>query len=104
MMTSTLHISASGGNPQTLRFVAEAVQHEIERLEMAVAAANRRLQEFETTYQLASDVFYQSMTAEDLPGDNKDEQYIRWAGEIELRERQRLRLEHLRSVEYEYAV
>jgi hypothetical protein len=101
-MTSNLHIS--GGDLETLRFVAQAVQHEIERLEMALLAANRRLEQFESMYNVSSDVFYESMAAEDMPGNNKDEQYIVWAGEIELRDRLRVRLERLQGIEYDHAV
>jgi hypothetical protein len=101
-MTSNLHIS--GGDAETLRFVAQAVQHEIERLEMVLAAANRWLEQLESTYNVSSDVFYESMAAEDLPGDNKDEQYILWAGEIELRDRLRVRLEHLQRIKLNMSI
>lgn len=99
-MTATLHISAQRGGEETLRLVTSAVEHEVQRLEMALLAANRRLLPFEERYHITSEVFYTTMTAEDLSGG--DNEYIHWAGEYELRERLRERWENLRSLRYDY--
>jgi hypothetical protein len=99
-MTATLHISTPDGGIETLRLVTAAVEHEITRLEMSLHAADRRLEPFEQQYNISSEMFYTTMAAEDLHGG--DEEYIRWAGEYELRERLSTRLEHLRGLQYEY--
>jgi len=49
-------------------------------------------------YISSSDVFLQNYAAEDLKND--DEGYIRWAGELKLRERIMEDLNNLRDIEY----
>jgi hypothetical protein len=99
-MSTTLHISAPHGGIETLRLVADAVEHEISRLELSLRAAQHRLEPFEIRYGVSSEIFYATMAAEDLSGG--DEEYIRWAGEYEFRERLRIRIEQLQGLRYEY--
>lgn len=99
-MAASLHITTSQSSLETLRLVSSAIEHEKTRLEVSVRAANRRLEGFERKYSVSSEEFYHTMAAEDLEGG--DDEYIRWAGEYELRTRLFERLEQLRSLQYEY--
>lgn len=99
-MAASLHISAPQSSLETLHLVSVAIEHEKIRLELSLRTANRRLAPFEQKYHITSDEFYQTMAAEDLDGG--DDEYIQWAGEYELRERLRERLEQLRGLQYEY--
>jgi hypothetical protein len=102
---AVLHISTRKSDNrkddnEALAMVTSAIEHEITRLTLSLSAADKRLAVFEREYDVSSDVFYTTMTAEDLRGG--DEEYIRWAGEYELRERLRGRLEELEGLQYEY--
>ena len=97
---AVLHISTREGNNEALALVTTAIEHEMTRLSLSLRAADKRLALFEQDYGVASDMFYRTMTAEDLRGG--DEEYIRWAGEYELRERLRERLAQLEGLQYEY--
>ena len=56
--------------------VKSAISAEIKRIE---------IEKYENKYQVDSNVFLKDFTAEDLKGD--DNEYIKWTGEIKLKER-----------------
>jgi len=78
--------------------IKAAISSEISRLEIGLEKTNRRIENFENEYSISSDVFLQNYAAEDLK--NGDEGYIRWAGELKLRERIMEDLNNLRDIEY----
>jgi hypothetical protein len=78
--------------------IKAAISSEISRLEIGLEKTNRRIENFENEYSISSDVFLQNYAAEDLKND--DEGYIRWAGELKLRERMMEDLNNPRDIEY----
>jgi hypothetical protein len=80
------------------QLVKTAIDGEIARLEMALATAYKRLLRFEEKYGIRSDQFINTMSAEDLEG--QDDEYVQWAGEYGLLQRLQQKLEQLRGIEY----
>jgi hypothetical protein len=94
---STIYIEPTQ-NKQILRLVEESVRGEIMRLELALQLARKRLAPFEQKYQIASDKFVATMSAEDLPGG--DEEYVQWAGEYKLMIRLEEKLNQLKELRF----
>jgi len=65
--------------------VRAAINSEIKNLKRSIDKSNKLLQEFETKYQISSDLFLSNWTAEDLEG--RDDEYISWVGEIKMKQR-----------------
>lgn len=59
----------------------------------------KRLNTYESRYDVTSDYFLSKMSAEDLEGG--DDEYISWAGEYRLRQKLGARLHKLKSIEYD---
>lgn len=57
----------------------ETLEAEISRIKYSLSLIEKRLQEFEKKYNTSSENFIENWTAEDL--DDKDMEYIVWAGE-----------------------
>jgi hypothetical protein len=75
-----------------------AIDREIQQLRLSLENSDRQLQEFETKYQVSSQVFLASWAAEDLEGG--DQEYITWLGEIKVRTRIWESLRQLEQIEY----
>ena len=65
--------------------VRAAINSEIKNLKRSIDKSNKLLQEFETKYQISSDLFLSNWTAEDLEG--RDDEHISWVGEIKMKQR-----------------
>ncbi len=78
--------------------VKSAILAEIKRLEVGLNKTNKEIRSFEEEYKILSEVFFKKITAEDLRGD--DDEYIRWAGELKIRERILEDLKRLKDIEY----
>ncbi len=78
--------------------VKSAISAEIKKLEIGLNRTNREIKQFEDEYKISSDAFIKEFSAEDLKGG--DEEYIRWAGELKLRDRILEELEKLKDIEY----
>ena len=83
---------------ETQQLVKSAVDSEIVRLEMSLARARQRLLVFENKYNVTSEQFITTMTAEDLEG--LDDEYVQWAGEYQLWQRLQYKIDQLRGIEY----
>ena len=88
-------ISDKEGIPDIIK---SAISAEIRRLEIGLNKTNREIKKFEEEYKIPSEVFLTQLTAEDLKGE--DDEYIRWAGELKIRQRILEDLEKLREIEY----
>jgi len=99
MVTLYLDNTETTETVDLLALVQSAVQHEIERLEFALKVASKRLQPFEEKYGVTSEHFIAEMAAEDLVGG--DDEYINWAGEYDLREALKVKLQQFRRVKYQ---
>lgn len=78
--------------------VRAAIDAEIKNLQRSLDKTNKVLKEFETKYQISSDLFLSDWTAEDLK--DGDEEYVSWAGEIKIKKRLTNSLQKLQAIEY----
>jgi hypothetical protein len=78
--------------------IETAISTEIKRLEIGLRKTEREIQRFEEKYSVSSDVFLNEYAAEDLEGG--DEEYIQWAGEIEIQHQILEDLRKLQAIEY----
>lgn len=76
-----------------------AISTEIKRLEISLKITNDTLKKFEEKYCITSDEFMKSYTAEDLDG--KDEEYVNWYGETQMKKRINSSLQKLLEIVYE---
>ena len=82
----------------TEEMVKTAILAEIKRLEVALRRTEREIRKFEEEYRVPSEVFLRDFAAENLKGG--DEDYVKWAGELQMRERIREDLRKLKDIEY----
>ena len=80
------------------QIVKSAIWTEIKRLEIGLGRTEKEIRGFENKYRVDSETFLRRYTAEDLSG--QDEEYIRWAGELRIRERILEDLGKLKEIEY----
>ena len=78
--------------------IKSAISTEIKRLEIGLNKTNKEIKRFEYEYKIDSKLFLAQFTAEDLNGG--DDEYIRWTGELKIRERILEDLKKLRDIEY----
>ena len=83
----------------TKDLVKLAILKETKRLEISIEKSNKRIKGFEKKYNISSEYFLKNYTAEDLDG--RDKEYIRWYGEIQLKNRILPDLNKLKEIEYE---
>ncbi|MGH2541551.1 MAG: hypothetical protein ACRDIB_02060 [Ardenticatenaceae bacterium] len=95
---SILYIEPVQEARETLFLIQSAIESEIAKLQLALQAAQKRLEPFERRYGVTSDYFNANMAAEDLEGG--DEEYVHWAGEYKLMQSLQQRLQQLREIEY----
>jgi hypothetical protein len=94
---TTIYVE-SGEQVGMQQLVKSAIDGEIARLDLALAAARKRLAPFEAKYGVTSEQFIHTMAAEDLEGN--DDEYVQWAGEYRLWQRLQQKLDQLRGIEY----
>lgn len=80
------------------QIVKSAIWTQIKRLEIGLSRTEKEIRGFEDKYRVDSETFLRRYTAEDLSG--QDEEYIRWAGELRIRERILEDLGKLKEIEY----
>jgi hypothetical protein len=85
-------------NEEIADLVKLALAAERKRLELGLAKTKKEIAKFEGRYHVSSEIFLAQFAAEDLEGG--DEEYVQWAGELQLRDRIIQRLEKLEDVEY----
>jgi putative hemolysin len=85
-------------NEETANLVRQALSAERKRLELGLTKTEKEIAKFEERYHVSSDTFLAQLAAEDLEGG--DEEYVRWAGELQMRDRIIQRMEKLEDVEY----
>ncbi len=78
--------------------VKSAISAAIKRLEIGLNKTEKEIKGFEDEYKISSEIFLTRFTAEDLKGG--DDEYIRWAGELKIRERILWDLQKLKDIEY----
>ena len=94
-----LEIKSDAPNLEIVQnLVRAAINSEIKNLKRSIDKSNKLLQEFETKYQISSDLFLSNWTAEDLEG--RDDEYISWVGEIKMKQRLMSALQKLEGIEY----
>jgi hypothetical protein len=78
--------------------IKSAIDSEIKRLEIGLNKTNKEIKGLEEKYRISSADFLERFTADDLQG--KDDEYVKWSGELKLRERILDDLKKLKDVEY----
>ena len=78
--------------------VRAAISSEIKRLEIGLYKTNKQIEKYETEYNVTSEVFQKEFSAEDMR--KGDQEYIEWAGELEIREKITSDLKKLKEIEY----
>ena len=76
----------------------EALATEASRIKYSLNLAKKRLERFESKYNISSAKFINEWSSEDLKGE--DMEYVEWAGEFELASRLNDRLTTLTSIEH----
>ncbi len=95
-MTKLQITSDTGEN--VAEIIKAAISAEISRLEIGLNKTNGQIKSFEDEYNISSEEFLNSFTAEDLKG--KDQEYVEWAGELKVREKILADLMSLKDIEY----
>jgi hypothetical protein len=75
----------------------EALATEALRIKYSLNLAKKRLERFESKYNISSTKFINELSSEDLKGG--DMEYVEWAGEYQLFSRLNERLKVLESIE-----
>jgi hypothetical protein len=88
----------SDAEDSALDLVRSAIAAEVNRLELGFRTTERHIHTFEDRYHIASDVFLRDYSAEDLAGG--DQEYVVWAGELNLRDRIASQLKALKGIQY----
>ncbi len=78
--------------------IKSAISAEIKRMEIGLNRTNREIKSFEEKYKVSSETFAKEFAAEDLR--RGDDEYVRWAGELGMRNRIIEELEKLKDIEY----
>jgi hypothetical protein len=78
--------------------VKSAISAEIKRLEVGLNKTDKEIKRFEDEYKISSEIFLKEFTAENLKGG--DIEYIRWVGELKIREKILEDLKNLKGIEY----
>ena len=76
----------------------EALETATARFEYSLNLAQKRLLKFENKYNISSEKFIDTWSAEELPG--KDMEYIEWFGEYQLSLSMKEQLNILQNIEY----
>ena len=82
---------------KVIPMLQDMIQGETQRLKHSLMRSKKRLDQYESKYNISSDLFMTEWAAEDLPGG--DLEYIEWAGEFELATRLQERIAVLESIE-----
>jgi hypothetical protein len=78
--------------------IKTAIESEIKNLQRSLSKTHQILLKFEEKYQVSSDFFIDHWTAEDLEGG--DDEYVSWAGEIQIKHKLINALQKLEAIEY----
>lgn len=97
-MSVVLSIRNNENAGKILHLVHNTIDAEINRLNIAIQLAKQKLAIYEEKYQVSSDYFIESMTAEDLKGG--DDEYICWAGEFKLYQKLLVKRNILQDIDY----
>lgn len=81
-----------------LSAVQSAIEAKIKRIEIGLQRTEEQILKFESKYQISSEHFLSSCTADDLEGGDDD--YVSWKGELELQRAIREELNLLKDIEY----
>lgn len=88
----------SDAKDSVLDIIRAAISAEIKRLEIGLDKTDKQIKEFETEYNVSSDIFQKEFAAEDMK--EGDLEYVAWAGELKIREKITTDLKKLKEIEY----
>jgi uncharacterized protein YydD (DUF2326 family) len=93
---TTIKILSDGKDASDI--IRSAILAEVKRLEIGLKKTETEIKEFEKKYKVSSDFFLSQLGAEDLNGG--DEEYVRWEGELKVRQKILEDLKRLQDIEY----
>jgi hypothetical protein len=94
-----LQIKSDSSDIESVKsLVKTAIESEIRSLLRSLEKTNHILLKFEDKYQISSDFFITHWTAENLVGG--DDEYVSWAGEIQIKKKLMNALQKLEAIEY----
>ena len=94
-----LQIKSDSSDVESVKsLVKTAIESEIKNLLRSSEKTNQILLKFEDKYQISSDFFITHWTAENLVGG--DDEYVSWAGEIQIKKKLINALQKLEAIEY----
>ncbi|MGD0230363.1 MAG: hypothetical protein ABSC19_08390 [Syntrophorhabdales bacterium] len=88
----------SESKDKAVDMVKAAVVAEIRRMELGLEKTNRQISRFEKRYGISSDTFQRQFSAEDVK--KGDDEYVRWAGELMIRDRIEADLKQLKGIRF----
>lgn len=88
----------SDSTDKALEMVKAAIVAEIRRMELGLEKTNRQISRFEKRYGISSDNFRRQFGAEDMK--KGDDEYVRWAGELMIRDRIEADLKQLKDIRF----
>jgi len=88
----------SESKDKAVDMVKAAVVAEIRRMELGLEKTNRQISRFEKRYGISSDTFRRQFSAEDVK--KGDDEYVRWAGELMIRDRIEADLKQLKGIRF----
>ncbi|MEW6003580.1 MAG: hypothetical protein AB1638_13165 [Nitrospirota bacterium] len=91
-------IRISSDQKEVAEMIRSAISAEVKRLEIGLKKTEKEIKAFEDKYKVSSEVFLARFGAEDLHGG--DEEYVRWEGELKVRQRILEDLKRLEEIEY----
>ena len=77
-MSATILLKSKQDRSDVLQLVKSAIGSEIERVQMAIELADKKLKPYELKYHITSEYFISNLAAEDLEA--RDDEYVSWAG------------------------
>ncbi|MCB0090973.1 MAG: hypothetical protein KDE54_23930 [Caldilineaceae bacterium] len=95
---TTVYIESTEEQNVIQQLIRSAIESEINRLELALGVAHKRIEPFEKKYGVTSKFFIEEMSAEELDG--RDDEYVHWAGEYKLTLRLQDKLSRLKEINY----
>jgi hypothetical protein len=78
--------------------IKSAISAEVKRLEVGLDKTNKEIKKLEEKYAISSKEFSKKITADDLKGGDYD--YVKWSGELKIRERILQDLKRLKNIKY----
>jgi hypothetical protein len=93
-----VRLQITSNRKDILPIIQAAIFAKLKRTEIGLRKTEQEIRKFEMKYNVPSEQFLKTYTAEDLEG--KDEEYITWLGELKIRQALLEEMQTLQEIEY----